>query len=229
MIIVFILIIFSVLIWKLFNRPIHRGCRHTIAAPFSYQSTKEMRGKEGEELVHYELMGLPDEYHIIDNACFGNNGKYVQIDHIVISPYAIFVIETKNFKGKIYGGEYSQYWGQKLWRKYYKFYNPIRQNEGHVRYLKYLLKDYSNNVFIPFIPIVVFNNEVDLAINTYNHIVVKRYNLTNVIKQNKTPTISENIRQKIIERIELNITEDITEQIQYSRKRKIEEYEKIMY
>lgn len=40
--------------------------------------------------------------------------KTIQIDHLVVSTYGIFCIETKAYKGKIYGGEFSKEWTQYL-------------------------------------------------------------------------------------------------------------------
>lgn len=50
-------------------------------------------------MVHHKLMQLPEEYHVIDDVLFMSNGRLTQIDYIVVSPYAVFVIETKGYKG----------------------------------------------------------------------------------------------------------------------------------
>ncbi|MBO6226039.1 MAG: NERD domain-containing protein [Psychrobacter sp.] len=69
------------------------------------------------------------------------NNRTSQIDHILISCYGIFVIETKNFKGDITIDESSGYWTQSFNSISYQFYSPIRQNSNHIRSLKYLLED----------------------------------------------------------------------------------------
>ena len=71
------------------------------------------RGKIAEKMVHHKLMQLPEEYHVIDDVLFMSNGRSTQIDHIVVSPYAVFAIETKGYKGWILGGENSEYCTQK--------------------------------------------------------------------------------------------------------------------
>lgn len=58
-----------------------------------------------------------------------------QIDHVVVSPYGIFVIETKNFTGWIFGSENQREWRQQIYRKKYNFQNPLHQNELHVNSL----------------------------------------------------------------------------------------------
>ena len=62
------------------------------------------KGKYSEKLVHKEMLQLPDEYVIFNDLLFESNGRSTQIDHIVVSPYGVFVIETKGYKGWILGG-----------------------------------------------------------------------------------------------------------------------------
>lgn len=73
------------------------------------------KGKIAEKMVHHKLMQLPEEYHVIDNVLFMSNGRSTQIDHIVVSPYAVFVIETQGYKGWIFGGESTEYWTQSIY------------------------------------------------------------------------------------------------------------------
>lgn len=98
------------------------------------------KGIYSEKLVHIKMLRLPDEYVIFNDFMCKRYGHSTQIDHIVVSPYGVFVIETKGYKGWILGGENSEYWTQVLYKNKYQLYNPIRQNEGHVRFLRQLLK-----------------------------------------------------------------------------------------
>ena len=159
------------------------------------------KGKIAEKMVHHKLMQLPEEYHVIDNVLFMSNGRSTQIDHIVVSPYAVFVIETKGYKGWIFGGESTEYWTQSIYGHKSTFYSPLLQNDGHIRFLKFLLKDLGN---ILFVPIVVFNNEAELKVNVNTHIVVNRCCLKDAILQYKTPAISQEPKEKIISIIESN-------------------------
>lgn len=154
------------------------------------------KGSLSEKLAYWKMLELPDEYHIFNDLFFESNGYSTQIDHVVVSPYGVFVIETKGFKGWILGGENSEYWTQVLYDYKYKFYNPIKQNEGHVRKIRYLLQ---NSGSIPIIPIVVFNNEAELKIKVQNHIVVNRHYLTDAILQFQVPVISSDTKQWIVE------------------------------
>ncbi len=68
-----------------------------------------------------------------------------QIDHILISPYGVFIVETKNIKGWIFGSEEQSKWTQSLYGKNYSFQNPIRQTFRQKKILsEYLGLDESN-------------------------------------------------------------------------------------
>lgn len=74
-----------------------------------------------------------------------------QVDHVVVSRYGVFVIETKNFKGWIFGGKNQKQWTVSLRRKKFRFHNPLHQNELHLRALsKYLDIDRSKFISIVF-------------------------------------------------------------------------------
>jgi restriction system protein len=62
------------------------------------------------------------------------------IDHILVSKYGLFVVETKNYKGWIFGSEKQAHWTQKLYKKSYRFQNPLRQNYKHQKALQSLLE-----------------------------------------------------------------------------------------
>ena len=55
-----------------------------------------------------------------------------QIDHVIVSPYGIFVIETKNMQGWIFGNAYHDNWTQTIYRHKSQFQNPLRQNYRHL-------------------------------------------------------------------------------------------------
>ncbi|MDI5933748.1 nuclease-related domain-containing protein [Halomonas kalidii] len=80
---------------------------------------------------------LPAEtYHRVHNVTLPTPGGTTQIDHIFVSRFGIFVVETKNMKGWVFGGEKQAQWTQKLYRKSFKFQNPLRQNYKHVKALE---------------------------------------------------------------------------------------------
>lgn len=81
-----------------------------------------------------------------------------EIDLVMIHEKGIFVIENKNYKGFIYGAEEDLYWTQVYGKRVKRsFYNPVRQNQSHVRHLKRLLDSHIQNP-APYLSVITFNN-----------------------------------------------------------------------
>ena len=77
---------------------------------------RRSKGKRGEKQVAVLLSLLPQkDYKVINDLLIQSGGHSAQIDHVVVSAYGIFVIETKYYKGWIYGGENSEYWTQNIY------------------------------------------------------------------------------------------------------------------
>ncbi|MBR1463254.1 MAG: NERD domain-containing protein [Prevotella sp.] len=130
-------------------------------------SQAEYRGRRGEQRVFSILKQLPDEYYIWNDIVLQRNGYFVQIDHVVISPYGIFVIETKNYTGWIYGNDDSDQWTKNMYGYKYHFGNPLKQNYSHVKALASLFCKSVND----FIPIVVFLHGANLRCNTRGKVI----------------------------------------------------------
>jgi restriction system protein len=81
-----------------------------------------------------------DTYHLIKNVVIPADGGTTQIDHIIVSRFGAFVVETKNLKGWIFGKEGDAYWTQKIFRHSEKFQNPLRQNYKHTKTLGEILE-----------------------------------------------------------------------------------------
>ncbi|MEK3968418.1 MULTISPECIES: nuclease-related domain-containing protein [unclassified Paenibacillus] len=97
-------------------------------------------GELGEYKINIQLDQLPKECKSLSDLLLPNPKSrtgYAQIDHIVISPYCIFVIETKNYNGEIKGKQMDQQWSVS---NRYKMYNPLKQNYGHIKSVESLLK-----------------------------------------------------------------------------------------
>ena len=156
----------------------------------------EEKGLIGENIVSSFLEKLdPEKYRVINDLRIINiNRETAQIDHLIISNFGIFVIETKNFLGTIYGGEYINYWTQKFNKNYKKnFNNPIKQNSWHIQVLKDILKKYPD---MPYFSIVVFMEGADLRVGT-NTDVVYANDLLKTIKRHRNEIISNNIKDDI--------------------------------
>lgn len=160
----------------------------TFLSRLGKKADKKISGFMGEKKVSSILAQLnPEEYKVINNKTLFIDRQKAQIDHLIISVYGIFVIETKNYEGIIYGEEDSNYWTQVLYKSRQNFYNPIRQNRWHIQALKNALTDYPNPLYIP---IVVFTNQSDLRVKTSAD-VVKTDDLIKTIMYYKKETISD--------------------------------------
>ncbi len=119
----------------------------------SHESMVRRLGKQGEAKVKKLLKNTKSSKKKILNDVIleFEYGNTTQIDHILINEYGVFVIETKNYKGVVYGTEGKNYWKQYLKNKSFTFYNPIKQNEGHIRHLREMFgKKY------PYYSVIVF-------------------------------------------------------------------------
>lgn len=119
---------------------------------FAYFKTPSGKGVWGEFQVRLVLgKNKQDKKYVINNLTIINDGKSSQIDHLLINKTGIFVIETKNYAGRIYGEENNREWTQVL--KYgkvkNKFYNPIMQNKTHIYALSKVID--RNDCFVSII------------------------------------------------------------------------------
>jgi len=103
-----------------------------------------LKGKIGEFAVsvHVKLYLDKEKYTLLNDCTFlDEQNQTTQIDHILLSPYGIFVVETKNYKGWIFGSERQKTWTQKIYKNSYKFQNPLHQNYKHQKVLENVLAD----------------------------------------------------------------------------------------
>ncbi len=127
------------------------------------------------------------------------NGTTTEIDCAVITPIGVFVTEVKERSGNVRGNENEDEWRQ--WFSNGKvdvFYNPIKQNDNHIRILKERFPDYKYYN-------VVYIDSYDTKIEYSN----KRENL---LISNSAPYIADMIKKKI-----QKVTEERSERILSSR------------
>ncbi|UOG18185.1 nuclease-related domain-containing protein [Acinetobacter sp. PK01] len=110
-----------------------------------------LKGKMGEFAVaaHVKLYLDRDSYTLLNDCTLPDEqNQTTQIDHILLSPFGIFVIETKNYKGWIFGSQHQKTWTQKIYKKSFKFQNPLHQNYKHQKVLEAVLSDIVGPQFI---------------------------------------------------------------------------------
>lgn len=120
------------------------------------------KGELGEYKINVQLEQLSNDFKYINDILIRVDKSLHQIDHVLITPVGVFAIETKNLMGKIYGKPTYKNWIQYIdgYKRY--FYNPIRQNAGHIKALKTLLKSYNN---IDYYSVISFTRRCELNID----------------------------------------------------------------
>jgi predicted RNA-binding Zn-ribbon protein involved in translation (DUF1610 family) len=189
----------------------------------------KIKGVIGEKSISSILYFLDkSKYKVINNIVLKKNNKTSQIDHVVISDFGIFVVETKNYKGWIIGNENSEHWIQVLFKRKQKFYNPIKQNLGHINALKNCLDQYPN---IKYIPIVVFSSKSNIKVKTTNHVLnsnqliaaIKKYDKINLTEADKEKIFEKIIESNLVDKYDKNEhVESIKQQI-HNREKHIRE------
>lgn len=99
------------------------------------------KGMVGEWFVNFIINFNFKEpsYFLFKNVLLQTQDGTTQLDHILVSRYGIFVIETKNMKGWIFGSEKQAKWTQQIYKHKSSFQNPLRQNFKHTAVLSSLL------------------------------------------------------------------------------------------
>lgn len=125
-----------------------------IAITYLKSKKRRIKGWVGEAVTK---LGSLDKLNSAVYRCYHDlylprpDGKgTTQIDHVVVSKLGVFVIETKNFSGWIFGGEHDLQWTQQHYKKRTRIDNPLHQNRLHVRALKQFL-ELSDDAFIPIV------------------------------------------------------------------------------
>ena len=105
-----------------------------------------------------------------------------QIDHIVIGPFGVVCVETKNHSGKIIGRVEDIYWKQRLGFRTYTLYNPLAQNNTHVRAINHFLRK-EKILNVPVYNLVVFaSDNVSIELDRENWPVIPVRYLKNISK-----------------------------------------------
>jgi restriction system protein len=157
------------------------------------------KGIVGEFIVNLTAKIFLDKtkYHLLKNITLPTEGLTTQIDHIIVSEYGIFVVETKNMKGWIFGGVHQKNWTQKIFKHTNKFQNPLHQNYKHVKTLGSLLELKPEQIF----SVVVFVGDSEFKTKMPENVTYAK-GYINYIKSKKQPVLTENEVTTIIQKIE---------------------------
>lgn len=156
------------------------------------------KGITGEFMVNILARMFLDKhvYHLIKNVTLPTENGTTQIDHIIVSIYGVFVVETKNMKGWIYAGPNQKTWTQKIYKHSTKFQNPLHQNYKHIKTLESLLglNDQQVHSLVVFVGDSTFKTEIPEKV-TYGCGYVR------FIKSKRQPVLSETEVDSILSKI----------------------------
>ena len=153
-----------------------------------------IKGNIGEKKVANALNSLDDkEYKVVNNLIIRTDRGTSQIDHVVISVYGIFVIETKNYQGCIFGNESDDKWKQVIDKRSYRFRNPIMQNYGHVASLR---KRLNLDKDLLVVSLIAFTKRASLKVNTQTPVMYDT-EIVSYIRGYRDKVISENYMMRL--------------------------------
>ncbi len=173
----------------------------------------------GEILVRKVIMNnfSSKSWYLFNNVTLRNEDDTTQIDHILISKYGVFVIETKHYKGWIFGDAHSKKWTQVIFGYKYKFQNPLHQNYKHIKVVQSTLD------FLPselVIGLVVFTGDAEFKTSQPSNV----YSLNSLIdhlNSLENEVLSDNKIQFCVGRIECNRLE-LTNETDVEHKRNLD-------
>lgn len=168
-----ILVLYSVINVIIFRRSTY----NKMTGNGFFETTRD-RGKYGEYLTYQKLKAYEADGGKFLFNCYlpKSDGTTTEIDVILIHSTGIFVIESKNYSGWIFGSERAKTWTQTLQngrgraRKEH-FYNPIMQNNTHVKYLKAIV-----GTNVPVYSVIAFSERCTLKSVTVESADIKVVN-----------------------------------------------------
>lgn len=152
-------------------------CIVVFLAKRSSTSKAERIGKVGESNIAYIIS------RAIRNGLYGyvlqnlyvpkSDGGTSEVDVLLVCTKGIFVFESKNYSGYIYGNDEKPYWtvtlkGGRDWSGHrkiekHKFYNPIKQNYSHILNMRKIV-----GASVPIASVIVFSDRCELKRITYD-------------------------------------------------------------
>lgn len=115
----------------------------------------------GEYKIEVELGHLPKKFKVLSNLLIKTEQGFDKIDHIVVSPSGLFIIEVNNLSGIILGEERDQNWHQAVSWRVKTFPNPLIDNQTHLNNLR---KWVALEETLPILSFATFNRRSELKV-----------------------------------------------------------------
>ncbi|MFH5834217.1 NERD domain-containing protein [Halalkalibaculum sp. DA384] len=161
------------------------------------------RGWIGEKKTTFYLwLSLNSKiYRKFHNVIIPSGNGTTQIDHLLVSPYGLFIVETKNKKGWIFGSKSQKNWTQSLYGNNYSFQNPTRQTFRQ----KKILSEFSGINESNIHTIIYFVGNCKFKTELPDNVIRSR--LGKYIKQFKDRVLPPEEVDRIVEEIEYYVSE----------------------
>ena len=153
-----------------------------------------LRGWFGEKKTAFNMWLSLDSnvYKRFHDVIIPSKNGTTQIDHLLVSPFGLFIVETKNKKGWIFGSEDQPKWTQTLYGKKYSFQNPLRQtfrqkkvlseflglNESMIRSVIYFVGD---SKFKTQLPANVINSRLGRYIKKFANRIIPLEEINHIV------------------------------------------------
>ncbi len=186
------LLILLLLYWQCHREPRKRyeESKYFAETHNEYRKVHSDKGTYGEYLTRSYLQSLPGYKKFLHN-CYlpKDNGETTEIDLILLHESGIYVFESKNYSGWIFGAETQQYWTQTLSKGRHRsphkepFFNPIIQNKVHIKWLSTYLGMEPEQFF----SYIVFSERCtlkDITLTSGHHHVLNRYDVLSAVSAN---------------------------------------------
>jgi len=162
----------------------------------------KFKGWSGENITTFNIWLNIDSnnYHRFHNVIIPGKNGTAQLDNLLVSRYGIFIIETKNKKGWLYGFEHQSKWTQTLYGKKYTFQNPLRQTFRQKKVLASFLNLKESIIH----PVIHFVGDCSLKSNFPPNVIIS--GLASYIKQFDINVISEEEFDRILSKLNEHIS-----------------------
>ena len=194
------------------NERLNELNRKIFASHFGFAT----KGDTGENIIEYDLINLHFYKKIIRNAYIPYNGGTSEIDLILLTEFGIYVIESKNYSGWIFGSENNKNWTVSYNKNTKeRLYNPIWQNNSHIKALTNYLQITDNGIN----SLIIFGGGAELKKvpqNTPKRQIIYDYQIIDMFdyEMTKPKIFTEAYIEKLYNLIEptTHVTEDVRQQ-----------------
>lgn len=176
------------------EREAYNQTEYAVQTQIPYEQVLGDEGLLGEFLIYKTLETLGEPRKFLFNLYLPIwNGRTTELDVVLLHESGIYVFESKNYGGRIFGSEEQQYWTQVLpagdgWSQKHRFYNPILQNEGHLDRLYQILRPVKLlSGPPPYYSFIVFGHRcelIDVPLRCGNHNILSLGELLFAVQEN---------------------------------------------